>query len=70
MAQPGNEGLSESPLIGSDVALQWASLFSWAGIFVIATVLHRRVISGYPVQGERLSGVEIDKARLVGGYSC
>jgi hypothetical protein len=67
MAQPGNE--SESPLIGSDAALRWASLFSWAGIFVIATVLHRGLISEYPLQGQRLSEVEIDKARLVGGYS-
>ncbi len=33
-----------------------------------ATVLYRGLISGYPAQGRRLSGEEIDNARLVEGY--
>jgi hypothetical protein len=34
-----------------------------------ATVLYRGLTSGYPAQGRRLSGEEIDNARLVEGYS-
>jgi hypothetical protein len=33
-----------------------------------ATVLYRGLISGYPAQGQRLSGEEIDNALLVEGY--
>jgi hypothetical protein len=33
-----------------------------------ATVLYRGLISGYPAQGRRLSGEEIDNALLVEGY--
>jgi hypothetical protein len=34
-----------------------------------ATVLRRGLISGYPAAGAAFVGEEIDKARLVGGYS-